>query len=82
MSAPYRAPHPAGAEAAAPALPFGFQDTATRECADTVFEELYGAAFPKIYAFIRCQVSSVETAQELVGRIFLKAYKHRLKTPV
>jgi RNA polymerase sigma-70 factor (ECF subfamily) len=48
---------------------------------DTVFEELYGAAFPKIYAFIRCQVSTVETAEDLVSRVFLKAYKHRQKVP-
>jgi RNA polymerase sigma-70 factor (ECF subfamily) len=53
------------------------------ECvrADAAFEELYRAAFPKVYAFIRSQVSSAETAQELVGRIFLKVYTHRLKRP-
>jgi RNA polymerase sigma-70 factor (ECF subfamily) len=46
-----------------------------------VFEELYNEAFPKVYAFIRCQVATTETAQELVSRVFLKAYRHRDKTP-
>jgi RNA polymerase sigma factor (sigma-70 family) len=45
------------------------------------FEHLYAAAFPKVYAFIRSQVSATETAQELVSRIFLKAYRHRDKAP-
>ena len=45
------------------------------------FEDLYAAAFPKVYAFIRCQVATTETAQELVSRIFLKAYRHRGKAP-
>ncbi len=45
------------------------------------FEELYVAALPKVYAFIRCQVESTETAQELTSRIFLKACRHRAKAP-
>ena len=45
------------------------------------FEDLYVAAFPKVYAFIRCRVASTETAQELVSRVFLKAYSHREKAP-
>ncbi len=49
--------------------------------ADLAFEQLYTAAFPKVYAFIRCQVSNAETAQELVGRVFLKGYQHRFKIP-
>lgn len=47
----------------------------------TTFEALYAIASPKIYAFIRCQVANTETAQELVGRVFLKAYRHREKAP-
>jgi len=49
--------------------------------ADEAFEQLYRASFPKVYAFIRCQVSSVDAAQEIVGRVFLKAYRHRVKIP-
>ena len=45
------------------------------------FERLYHAAFPKVYAFVRCQVSSVETAQDVVSRIFVKAYRNRLHQP-
>jgi RNA polymerase sigma factor (sigma-70 family) len=45
------------------------------------FEELYSAAFPKVYAFIRSQVATTEAAQELVSRVFLKAYRHREKAP-
>jgi len=55
--------------------------TSAAAAADRAFEELYNAAFPKVYAFIRSQVSNAETAQELVGRIFLKGYQHRLKIP-
>ncbi len=45
------------------------------------FEQLYVIAFPKVYAFIRSQVRTVETAQDIVGRIFLKAYQHYAKAP-
>lgn len=48
---------------------------------ELTFEELYAAAFPKVYAFMRCQVATTETAQELVSRVFLKAYRHRDKSP-
>jgi RNA polymerase sigma factor (sigma-70 family) len=78
---PYPLSHPSDAVAAA-ALADTIESDAARMSADAAFEELYRAAFPKVYAFIRSQVSSVETAQELVGRIFLKVYTHRLKTPV
>jgi RNA polymerase sigma-70 factor (ECF subfamily) len=56
-------------------------DVAGESAVDKTFETLYIAAFPKVYAFIRYQVSSTETAQELVSRVFLKAYKHRQRTP-
>lgn len=45
------------------------------------FEALYAAAFPKVYGFLRCQVATVDVAQELVSRVFLKAYRHRQKAP-
>jgi RNA polymerase sigma factor (sigma-70 family) len=48
---------------------------------DDAFAELYQATFPRVYAFIRSQVGSKQTAQELTGRAFLKAYKHRSKAP-
>lgn len=45
------------------------------------FEAFYAAAFPKVYAFLRCQVATTETAQDLVSRVFLKAYRHHAKAP-
>jgi RNA polymerase sigma-70 factor (ECF subfamily) len=48
---------------------------------DGSFARLYSSAFPKVYSFIRSQVGNVQTAQEIVGRVFLKAYKHRRKAP-
>jgi len=63
-------------------LPRAAPEACTDHCAQTSpFEALYAAAFPRVYAFIRCQVSTTETAQELVSRIFLKAYRHREKAP-
>jgi len=54
---------------------------AESRAADAAFEQLYAVTFPKIYAFLRCQVTTTETAQDLVSRAFLKAYRHRLKAP-
>ncbi len=34
-----------------------------------------------MYSFIRSQVGNVQTAQDIVGRIFLKAYRHHSKAP-
>lgn len=48
---------------------------------DGGFAEFYAAAFPKVYSYIRSQVGNVQTAQEIVGRIFLKAYRHHGKAP-
>jgi len=48
---------------------------------DDRFARLYETAFPRVYAFVRAQVGSIEVAQELVGRIFLKVYRHRAKIP-
>lgn len=45
------------------------------------FAQLYATTFPRIYSYVRSQVSDVAIAQEIVGRIFLKAYRHRLKMP-
>jgi RNA polymerase sigma-70 factor, ECF subfamily len=54
---------------------------ARSRAADAAFEQLYAVTFPKVYAFLRCQVTTRETAQDLVSRAFLKAYRHRLKAP-
>lgn len=45
------------------------------------FESMYRATFTRVYAFVRSQVATVDTAQELVSRIYLKAYQHRSKAP-
>lgn len=68
--------------AAAQAIDAGASETRTAaDAAAANFDRLYAAAFPKVYAFIRSQVATAETAQDLVSRIFLKAYAHRLKAP-
>src|SRR5436305_1121236 len=36
------------------------------------FEDFYAAAFPKVYAFIRCHVRTADIAQELVSRVFAR----------
>lgn len=46
------------------------------------FEVFYAATFPKVYAFMRCHVASADIAQDLVSRVFVKAYKHRNNVPV
>ena len=48
---------------------------------DAEFARLYETAFSRVYSFVRSQVPNVEIAQELVGRIFFKVYRHRAKTP-
>ncbi len=48
---------------------------------DGAFAQFYTFAFPRVYGFVRSQVGDVTTAQEIVGRIFLKAYRHRRKAP-
>lgn len=61
---------------------FVAERTAGSECAlDEAFAEFYRTAFPRVYAFVRTQVSSVALAQELVARVFLKAYRHRKSLP-
>jgi len=67
-------------DGAAPSLVV-LEGVAVRDERDVAFERLYHASFPKVYAFIRCQVSTIETAQELAGRVFLKAFTHRAKAP-
>lgn len=66
-----------GLGAAAPAEP----RAAERGSLSIPFEAFYADTFPKVYAFIRCHVSSVEIAQDLVSRIFTKAYQHRHNVP-
>lgn len=38
------------------------------------FEAIYEYAVPRLYAFVRSQVQSRETAEELLGRILIKGY--------
>lgn len=45
------------------------------------FAQTYAATFPKVYSYVRSQVSDASNAQEIVGRIFLKAYRHRARMP-
>lgn len=45
------------------------------------FRQLYVHAFPKVYSFVRSHVRTAEIAQDVVGRVFLKAYKHFPKAP-
>jgi RNA polymerase sigma factor (sigma-70 family) len=51
------------------------------EALDAAFAELYEANFSRVYSFVRSQVSSTTDAQELVGRIFLKACTHWRRAP-
>jgi len=48
---------------------------------DAAFTELYEASFARVYAFVRAQVSTTSDANEVVGRIFLKAYSHWRRAP-
>ena len=48
---------------------------------DATFVELYATSFRRVYAFVRSQVGAAVVAQELVARVFLKAYRHRRKLP-
>ena len=57
-------------------------ETSGAQVVDTGFEQLYRSAFPRVYSYIRSQVGNVQTAQDIVGRIFLKAYRHHAKAPV
>ncbi len=45
------------------------------------FTRIYEGSVRQVYSFIRAQVHNVSTAQELVGRVYLKAYQHRSKFP-
>lgn len=56
-------------------------DRAEPVSADTAFATLYKAAFPRVYAVVRCQVATVDAAQEIVSRVFLKVYQNRDRIP-
>jgi RNA polymerase sigma-70 factor, ECF subfamily len=55
--------------------------SAEAQALDARFAHLYASAFPRVYGFVRTQVANVQTAQEVVSRIFLKAYQHCAKAP-
>jgi RNA polymerase sigma-70 factor (ECF subfamily) len=48
---------------------------------DVAFAHFYALAFPRVYAFIRSQVADASIAQDIVGRVFLKAFCNRHKAP-
>lgn len=52
-------------------------DSADREG----FSQLYVSAFPKVYSFVRSHVRTAEIAQDVVGQVFLKAFKHFSRAP-
>ena len=45
------------------------------------FSALYEGTFAPIYAFVRGQVSSADSANDLVSQIFLKSYRHWSRAP-
>jgi RNA polymerase sigma-70 factor, ECF subfamily len=45
------------------------------------FARIYEDSLRHVYSFIRAQVEQAHVAEELVGRVYLKAYKHRSKFP-
>jgi len=54
---------------------------ADTEALDHAFVALYRSTFRELYAFVRSQVADAATAEELVGRIYLKAYQRRQAAP-
>jgi RNA polymerase sigma-70 factor, ECF subfamily len=48
---------------------------------DARFTRLYESAVPRVYSFVRSQVPTVDVAQEIVSRVFMKVYRHRAKVP-
>jgi RNA polymerase sigma-70 factor (ECF subfamily) len=48
---------------------------------DAGFAAFYETTFPRVYSFLRSQVGSTPEAQELAGRVFLKAYTHWGRAP-
>ena len=60
---------------------FASRALADVERLDSAFDELYRAAWPKVYSFVRCQVRDAQIAQELAGRVFFKAYVNRARAP-
>lgn len=61
----------------------GWQLTRAEELSpDSVrFARTYEDSLRHVYSFIRAQVHDVSIAEELVGRVYLKAYQHRAKLP-
>jgi RNA polymerase sigma-70 factor (ECF subfamily) len=45
------------------------------------FEEIYEYALPRLYAFLRSQVRSRDVAEELLGRVLIKAYQRWGREP-
>ena len=66
------------ASAHAPCLVAGVPSERT---ADDRFVRLYQEILPKVYAFVRAQVISPQVAEDVVGRIFEKVYRHKDEIP-
>jgi RNA polymerase sigma-70 factor (ECF subfamily) len=54
---------------------------AETEALDRAFVGLYQSTFREVYGFVRSQVADAATAEELVSRIYLKAYQRRQAAP-
>jgi RNA polymerase sigma-70 factor (ECF subfamily) len=72
-------PPPLSSSAAQPFPPIC--DFASEIAIDAEFSVFYEATFSRVYSFLRSQAGSTSEAQELAGRVFLKAYTHWSRAP-
>ena len=65
-------------ESLAPAQSAACLRTGARDATapEDAFLRLYEAVLPKVYAFIRAQVGQPHIAEDIVGRVFEKVYRH------
>ncbi len=62
-------------------LPDDAQVAAEESFRDATFEEVYAYALPRLYAFLRSQVHRRDIAEELLGRVLVKAYQRWGREP-
>ncbi len=43
------------------------------------FADLFREYYPRVYNYLRYRVGAVDDAEDLIGRVFEKAYKHRAR---
>ena len=55
-------------------LPVNERVTVPEASRERAFEDVYEYALPRLYAFVRSQVRSREVAEELLGRVLVKAF--------